>query len=368
MSQVIIARYGEVHLKGKNRGLFLRALTNNLKHAVGANVDVSLSDNRYIFTGSVDPQKIANTFGIVSVSPCTVTPHAKILDHIKTIKIDGTFKVNVNRADKSFKMSSMEFSAECGAIMLDNTKNATVDVKNPAIIVNIDIRDHDKAFIYHQIINGVGGMPVGTAGRAIVLLSGGIDSPVSAFLASKRGLSVEFLHFASPPYTSPFALDKVSRLVKALAPYCGNTKLHVVPFTEIQDAIKEKCSDSYMITIMRRFMIRIAKEMGADCIITGENLAQVASQTIQGITTNNACAGDVPILRPLVTYDKSEIVSIARRIGTYDISIEPHADCCTVFVPTSPVIAPTIKRCEIEEKKLDVDMLVKNAINGIYIL
>jgi thiamine biosynthesis protein ThiI len=247
-----------------------------------------------------------------------------------------------------------------------------VNVTNPDKTVFIDIRENDRAYIYSAVIKAVGGMPVGTAGRALVLLSGGIDSPAAAFLSAKRGLCVDFIHFASPPFTSELALDKISRLREKLCPFCGEIRVWVVPFTEIQKAIHGACADQYMITIMRRFMVRIARgfarENGCDCLVTGENLSQVASQTIQGITTNNICAGDIPILRPLITFDKSEIIDLAKKIGSYDISIEPHADCCTVFVPQKPVIKPTIARCEHEEEQLDLDGLVSRALDGVYLL
>ena len=370
---MIIARYGEVHLKGKNRNLFLRRLTDNLRHAVGKDITVTLKDGRYMFDANAPIQKICNTFGITSASKCKVVKHNEILRRVSkvlTFKKDGvqSFRVNVNRADKKFPHTSMQFAAMCGEAILKENQGAKVDLHNPDAIINIDIRENDKAFIYHESIQGAGGMPVGTAGKALVLLSGGIDSPVAAYLAAKRGLEIQCIHFASPPYTSDFALDKVHRLVRVLEGYCKKIKLYIVPFTEIQKEIKDKTSPEYLITIMRRFMIRIstqiAKNTQANCIITGENLGQVASQTIQGITTNNICAGDIPILRPLVTYDKSEIITLAKKIGTYDISIEPHADCCTVFVPSSPVIAPTIKRCEREEHTLDTETLVKNAVSN----
>jgi len=392
MASLIIARYGEVHLKGKNRNYFLRKLTENLRRAVGNDYKVTLQDGRYLFEDfkkgeTFLVQKIAKVFGITSVSPCEVVTHKEILKFIKNSPfcnnlvlqenwaalprkgggdvVEGgffSFRVNVNRADKKFPHKSMEFAAMCGEVILKANKNARVDLHNPDVTINIDIRENDKAFVYHKVIQGVGGMPVGTAGKAFVLLSGGIDSPVAAWLAQKRGLTVECVHFASPPYTSGLALDKVRRLA-------GDLKLHVVPFTKIQQEIREKCSEDYLITIMRRFMIRISKQIAennnGDCLVTGENLGQVASQTIQGITTNNLVAGDMPILRPLITFDKSEIITLAKKIGTYDISIEPYQDCCTVFVPSAPVISPTIKRCEIEERKLDVDGLVSEAMENL---
>ena len=361
---ILIARYGEVHLKGANRAMFLRALTKNLVDAVGKQCRVTLDNGRYIFSDFKPEEacelctRISKVFGLTSVSPCHVVGHDKILEHLKSIAVDftGTFKCNVNRADKSFPHTSMEFAAIAGSVILDANSNVHVDVHNPQKIINIDIRENNNAFIYDEIVSAVGGMPVGTAGRALVFLSGGIDSPVAAYLAAKRGLAVEYIHFESPPYTSSLALDKVRRLATVLEDYCGKAPVHVVPFTEIQKQIKARCDQKYTITIMRRFMVRIAEQFALEhkinCLITGENLSQVASQTVAGITTNNICAKILPIFRPLITYDKSEIITLAKRIGTYDISIEPHQDCCTVFVPDSPVINPTVQRVIREESNL----------------
>jgi len=406
VEKAIIARYGEVHLKGANRGFFLRLLTNNLVLAVGKHCKVKLENSRYIFTEFKEEitdflvQRIAKVFGITSVSSCVVVPHDKILPYIKSLGLPGsgcTFKVEVNRADKTFPhtsirtslcenlatlrsertsmgienlvpLRSMEFAAICGEAILDKNPNARVDVHNPEKTIYIDIREGNTTYIYEEAVTAVGGMPVGSAGKALVMLSGGIDSPIAAFLAAKRGLTVDCIHFASPPYTSDMALDKIKRLRNKLTDYCNDIKVHVVPFTEIQEQIRDKCHPEYMITLMRRQMVRIAEKLGnADCIITGENLSQVASQTIHGITTNNICAKEVPILRPLITYDKKEITQLAKQVGTYDISIEPHMDCCTVFVPSKPVIKPTIERCEREERKLDVEGLIARAVDGIYV-
>jgi len=401
--KVIIARYGEVHLKGANRGFFLRLLTNNLVAAVGMHCKVKLENSRYIFTDFKEDMaeflvtRISKVFGLTSVSVCDVVGHGDILEYLKAAAhvaprettpslratpSEGrgeqrfTFKVIVNRADKTFPHTSMEFAAMVGSVILNSNPNARVDVHNPDKTIYIDIREGGIAYIYEDAVPAVGGMPVGSAGSALVMLSGGIDSPVAAYLAAKRGLSVDCIHFASPPYTSDMALDKIKRLRDVLIPYCGNIKIYVVPFTEIQEQIRDKCSPEYMITIMRRFMVLISTRhceehrdvaipmLRADCLITGENLAQVASQTIHGITTNNVCAEKLPILRPLITYDKSEIVTLAKQIGTYDISIEPHLDCCTVFVPPKPVIKPTIEKCEREERKLDLEGLITRAIEG----
>jgi thiamine biosynthesis protein ThiI len=362
MVDYIIARWGEIHLKGANRGFFLRALKKNLEATTGAHVKIE--GGRAIITGFDDADKAvtaaANTFGIVSVSPVAAVESDEdaILEYLGTLKIEGTFKVEVNRANKQFPHKSNDFAAIAGGVI-----DAPVDVHNPRTVVSIDIRE--KTYIYSCTVDGAGGLPVGTAGRALCLLSGGIDSPVAAYLAAKRGLSVDCIHFASPPYTSDFALEKVKDLARKLEKFCGKINLYVVPFTEIQEAIRKNCSPEFMITIMRRFMIRIAERIAldnkTDCIITGESLGQVASQTVAGIASNNYCARVLPILRPLVTYDKREIVALAQKIGTYETSCRPYPDCCTVFVPKHPSISPSLKKVEISEAKLDVEALINRA-------
>ena len=368
MKQIILARYGEIHLKGANKGLFLNRLLSNLRRRL-PDTKIHHDDNRIIIETTGDQryplQVTTNTFGIVSASVAVVldsTPES-ILNYLKKIKINGSFKVEVNRADKRFPHKSPEFARTCGGMILDNNKELNVDLHNPGTTVCIDIRS-SATYVYTEVIEGVGGLPVGVSGRAIVMLSGGIDSPVAAWLAQKRGLSTDFIHFETPPYTNELAMDKV----KKLAGIVGG-RLFVVPFTEISLAIRKTCAPELMITIMRRFMVRIAERLGLDnkldCIITGENLAQVASQTIAGITSNNFCATELPILRPLVTYDKSEIIALAKKIGTYETSIIPHEDCCSIFVPRNPAINPKLEFVIREESKLDVTALVERAVKEV---
>ena len=370
MDKLIIARYGEIHLKGDNRSYFLKALQKNLEQKISQKVVVA--DSR-VFVKCDDEnvaKQIADTFGVVSVSMATkiASDYDKILEYLATIKITGSFKVEVNRADKRFPYKSPEFARVAGAEIFKSNPNAVVKLDNPDNLISIDIRDNGT-YIYDKTIPGVGGLPVGTAGRALVMLSGGIDSPVASWLTAKRGMSLEFIHFYSPPYTSTFALEKVKTLARKLKNYCGEAKLHIVPFTEIQDAIRKNCNEEYMITLMRRFMVRIAERLaikhGLDCIITGENLSQVASQTIQSITSNDICATTLPILRPLITFDKIDIVKIAKQIDTYQTSIEPHLDCCTVFIPKRPSIKPNLKKVEEEEAKLQTEELISKAMNNI---
>ena len=420
MVDAIIARYGEIHLKGGNRAMFLAALMRNLRRRVSGRVEHM--DARILITDFDDVdqtmRRVTTTFGVTSASIVKTIPSREvdITNHVANIKVTGTFKVIVTRADKSFPVKSMPFAAALGGEVLKQNPTAIVDVHDPKTTIYIDIRS-SHTFVYHDTVAGPGGLPVGTSGRAIVLLSGGIDSPVAAFLAAKRGLGVDFVHFFSPPYTSELSLEKVKSLAKILETYTDKSKLYIVPFTEIQEQIKQKCSPEFMITLMRRFMVRIATEIatggaiggeqakssqnnlkrervgdhkkesrrdismgstsGASCdekfsvasyhcIITGENLAQVASQTIQGIASNDYLSGRVPILRPLITYDKSEIIQLAKKIGTYQTSIQDHPDCCTLFIPSKPSIKPQIQKLEQEEQKLEILLLVKSAIEGVY--
>ena len=374
MKTVIIARYGEIHLKGNNKGLFLSQLLKNLKSRLSEQerAKVIHEDERIIISGFEDEiqtiEIVTTTFGIVSASPAFVLPSVPeaILEYLKTQKIGCTFKVNVNRANKQFPIKSPEFAPLCGGAVLEANPQATVNVQNPDTTIHIDIRKQ-QTFVYTRSVEGFGGLPVGVSGRAVVMLSGGIDSPVATFLSAKRGLAIDFVHFATPPYTSDLALEKIYALQRQLERYVGKTNLYIIPFTEISLAIRKNCDLSLMITLMRRFMVRIAEAIGLkkhDCIITGENLAQVASQTIAGITSNNFCATTLPILRPLITYDKVEIIALAKKIGTYEISIQAHEDCCTIFVPQNPAIKPRLNFVEKEEAKLDVKHLVQRAVEG----
>lgn len=369
--QLLIARWGEIHLKGNNRGFFLKALQKNLKLATGA--AVVIHGGRAFITDFADLNTTlniaANTFGIVSVSPATEldSDAEVILEFLKTLKIDKSFKVEVNRANKNFPITSLDFAAAAGGIILKACPEASVDLHNPQSIICIDIRE--RTYIYSKVIPGIGGLPVGTAGRALVMLSGGIDSPVAAYLAAKRGLETHYIHFYTPPFTSEFSLEKIRDLTQKLKSYCGKTKLYIVSITNIMEAIRKNCQNEFIITIMRRFMVRIAERIATsanlDCIITGECLSQVASQTIAGITSNNVCVQTLPILRPLVTFDKGEIVDIARKIDTYATSCRPHPDCCTVFVPKHPSIAPRLCKVEKSEARLDVEALINDCINNI---
>ena len=282
----------------------------------------------------------------------------------------GTFKVESHRGDKRYPKTSVEISRELGAMLLAEYKGALkVDVHTPAFTVRVDIRENGKALVFGDFIEGANGMPVGTAGKGLLLLSGGIDSPVAGYMMAKRGMNVECLHFHSYPYTNMQAKEKVVDLANILSEYTCGTKLYTVSVTHIQEAIHEKCKPQLMITLLRRFMYRIAERhalrIGAQCLITGESLGQVASQTIEGMTSSNSVVESLPVLRPLVGFDKNEIIDRSIKMGAYETSILPFEDCCTVFLPDFPAIRPQLKEIMQEEAKLDVEGLIAEAFESI---
>lgn len=381
MEKVILARYGEIYLKGNNRGYFERILLENIISSLNDMAKCKRIGGRYlIYDFDVNDEneiisKLQKIFGLTSVSPAVEidTSVESINEYCATLKLQGTFKVDTKRADKSFPIKSSDYSAQVGGIILKNNDGLKVDLFEPTTLVNIDIRENGKTYIFFKRYDCVGGMPVSTAGNGMLLLSGGIDSPVAGYMMAKRGLSINAIYFHSYPYTSEQAKQKVVDLATIISEYTGSINLFVVPLTRIQETINEKCKPEFMITIMRRFMLRIAEKVAVNndcsCLITGENLAQVASQTVQGITTSNNVLTTIPMFRPLIAFDKVEIIDIARRIGTYEISNLPYEDCCTVFVPKNPVIKPTVKECEVEESKiLNIDELISEAIEGIEII
>lgn len=383
MNKVILLRYGEIHLKGNNRGYFENALLNNLKKSLKEiNAKVKMSGSRYIISDYDESleneilERAKCVFGFVSLSRAVelATDVDEIKKYCASIKIKtDTFKVETRRADKTFPIESPMFNAEIGGIILDNNTQCKVDIHNPQTEVEIDIRENKKTYVFFERIEGLGGIPVSTSGLGTLLLSGGIDSPVAGFLMAKRGLSINAVYFHSFPYTSEQAKNKVINLAQKLTKYCGNIKLFIVPFTKIQEEINACCDREFMITIMRRFMMRIAEKIAIDnksgCLITGENLGQVASQTVEGITTSNSVLKNLPMFRPLIAYDKVETMKIARQINTFEISNLPYEDCCTAFVPKNPIIHPTVEKCEEQEKKiLNLDELIQNAISGIEII
>lgn len=373
----ILIRYGEVGLKGKNRNYFLARLQQNIQGKLKQfpNIKVRRTQGRlYVLLNGHNPDEVMNIckniFGIYSLSlalKCDNEVEAikeTALFALKNSKNANTFKVSVRRADKSFPIGSQEMNQLLGAHLLKNTEGFTVDVHNPDIEVNVEIRD-EGTFIMSGVESGLGGLPVGTGGKTLLLLSGGIDSPVAGYLAMKRGVQVEAIHFHSPPFTSERAKLKVIDLAKELTKYGHSITVHFVPFTEIQQKIFKDIPEEYGMTVMRRIMLkiseRIAKKRSILSLATGESLGQVASQTMESMNTINEVT-NYPVLRPLVTMDKEEIVEISKKINTYNISIRPYEDCCTVFVPKSPKTRPTREQLHAVEEGIDFEPLIEKAI------
>ncbi len=379
MENVIIVRYCEIHLKGNNRGFFERIFVENMEKALkGLKHEIRKQSGRYVIEGFNSQNtdlmvgKLKNVFGVhtLSVAMKVNSSLDEIFEAVKLVApLSGTFKVDTHRADKKFPLNSMQINAEIGGRLLDLNNALTVDVHTPQSIIGIDLRENGTSLVFGNLINGVGGMPVGTAGKGMLLISGGIDSPVAGYMMAKRGMKLECIHFHSYPYTNMQAREKVEELAKVLAEYSCGTVLHVVKVTHIQEEIHKKCNGDYMVTLLRRFMMRIAerlaKKCGAQCLITGESLGQVASQTIEGMTSSGSVVENLPILRPLCGFDKNEIIARSRAMGAYDISIRPYEDCCTVFLPRHPVIHPKMADVLEEESKLDVQALIDEAFSTL---
>lgn len=377
MNKVILIRYGEIYLKGKNRKYFEDLLQNNIKNALkGINCEVNKIPGRFVVENYDlnDEPIILNILkkqpGILSFSDAYIIDSElnQIINFSKELMADevGSFKVVANRADKAFTPSSMEINRLVGGEVLSANPMLTVDVNNPDIVLSIDIRENKKTLIFTKSVMGVGGMPVSSAGKGLVLLSGGIDSPVSGYMMAKRGTKLVALHFHSYPYTSELARLKVEELAKKMAEYnAGDIEVYMCSMTKFQEEINRKANNIYNITLLRRAMFTIAERLCKDkniqMIITGENLGQVASQTIESMTVVGNVVKDTQIMRPLIAFDKQEIINIARQIDTFDISIRPYEDCCTVFVPDNPIIKPKLENVLIEEAKLDFDSIVNEA-------
>ena len=378
MENVLLVRYGEVHLKGLNRPYFERKLIERIKLALsGLNATVKREQGRiYAFgIGENDNEKaidmLTRVFGIHSLSPSygvekgwdTICRTA--LEVVKQEAAGGkrTFKVFARRSDKQFFMNSQSICRELGGYILDNMPELSVDIHNPEICLSVEIRD--MAYIYTKEIPCAGGMPTGTAGRGALLLSGGIDSPVAGYMLAKRGLELSAVHFYSYPYTSERARDKVVELARILAAHTGTIKLHLVPFTEIQLAIYDNCPPKETTVLMRRLMMRIAeiiaRQDGALALITGESLGQVASQTLESLCATND-AVSLPVFRPLIGFDKEDITNVARKIGTFETSIQPYEDCCTVFVPQHPVTKPRLADIRKSEALVDFSEMIERAL------
>ncbi|MDE5897036.1 MAG: tRNA 4-thiouridine(8) synthase ThiI, partial [Clostridia bacterium] len=376
MEKVIIIRYAEIHLKGKNRGYFERVFSVNLERSLkGIRHELHRTSGRYLVVGFPEERteeimtRISRVFGVHSYSLglCVPATMGDIFGAAKLVAPEsGTFKVDTHRADKKFPRTSMEINAEIGGRLLAENKALKVDVHEPQSHVYIDVRENGTALVFGRFSEGAGGMPVGTSGRGLLLISGGIDSPVAGYMMAKRGMTVEYLHFHSYPYTNEQAKDKVVALAKILSRYTGTVKLTTASVTHIQEEIHKKCAPELNVTLLRRFMFRIAERVAgrkkAQCLITGESLGQVASQTIEGMTSSNAVVR-LPVLRPLVGFDKNEIIVRSKKIGTYETSVLPFEDCCTVFLPDFPAIKPKLSFIEEEERKLDVEALVEESVS-----
>lgn len=379
MRKVLQVRFSEIYLKGLNRPYFLRMLVERVRDAVKhVQGHVWLSDSRIYVSDATDVdealRRITRVFGVHSV--CRAIELEKTdFQAVRDMAVQmmqnetGSFKVEARRSDKRFPMDSPAINADIGGYVLERVPALTVDVHRPQHLLSVEIRD--KAYLYTKPIPGVGGMPVGTNGRATVLLSGGIDSPVAAWMVAKRGVSMSAVHFQSPPYTSERARDKVVKLAQLLSESLCGIRLHLVPFTDIQMQIHEKCHPDYTTLIMRRYMMRIAARIAhaerAQALVTGESIGQVASQTMHALQCTDAVA-DMPVFRPLIGFDKQEIITLAEKIGTFETSSLPYEDCCTVFTPKHPATKPKMEIILEGEAKLDSDALVEAALAGREIL
>ncbi|MCI9009797.1 MAG: tRNA 4-thiouridine(8) synthase ThiI [Clostridia bacterium] len=378
MEKVVIIRYAEIHLKGKNRGYFERVFSVNLERSLkGIRHELHRISGRYLVADFEDNQtdeilsRISGVFGVHSYSLGYSVSNTldEIYDAAKTVSPQsGTFKVDTHRADKRYPLTSMEINAKIGGRLLEEYSALKVDVHTPQGCVYIDVRENGTALVFGQFFEGAGGMPVGTSGKGLLLISGGIDSPVAGYMMAKRGMNVEYLHFHSYPYTNEQAKDKVIDLARLLSRYALTDKLYTISVTRIQEEIHAKCAAELNVTLLRRFMFRIAERIAqrkeAKCLITGESLGQVASQTIEGMTSSGAVV-TLPVLRPLVGFDKNEIIERAKKIGTYETSVLPFEDCCTVFLPEFPAIKPKLSFIEEEEKKLEVEILIAEALETL---
>ena len=379
MRELLLVRYGEIFLKGQNRPVFMRALVKRVKRAVqDLGATVYLNDSRIFVTGYDDQdeaiRRVTKVFGVHSVCPAIEMPKedfdavaAQAVGMMADLR--GTFKVSARRSDKRYPLDSPTINGEIGHRVLMANRNLSVDVKKPDHVLNVEIRDH--AYLYVKVVPAVGGMPVGTNGKATLLLSGGIDSPVAGWMIAKRGVHISAVHFHSYPYTSDRAKEKVLDLARILSESCCGIRVHIVPFTRIQMEIHEKCPEEYTTLIMRRFMMRIAERVaraeGAEALITGESIGQVASQTMTALGTTDMVV-DMPVFRPVIGFDKSEIVAIAEKIGTMETSSLPYEDCCTVFTPRHPATHPKLDMILLGESRLDVEGLIQEAMDGIEIV
>jgi len=377
----ILIRYGELTTKGRNRKDFIQQLKYNIKYIssdIGRLIIRAERDRMYIELDNEEQfeklmEKLPRVFGISSFSPVAMCEKEMgsiqqlaqtIMDRYKDREI--TFKVEVHRSDKSFPYQTYDIQKAVGGYLLKNNPNLSVNVKNPDVELRVEIRK-EAAYLMSEVIHGAGGMPVGSNGKSLLLLSGGIDSPVAGYLMMKRGVRIDAIHFFSPPYTSEQSLQKVKDLANELTKFGSSIHLHVIPFTELQVLIKDTVPAEMLMTTTRRMMMKIAdrvrEEIGALGLVTGESLGQVASQTLESLTAINAVT-NTPILRPLISFDKLEIIDIAQQIGTYEISIKPYEDCCTVFTPANPKTRPKLERVTHFESQVDFEEYFERAVKN----
>ncbi len=376
-----MVRYGEIYLKGLNRPYFLKALVKRVKEAARPfGGQVWLHDARIFISDANDldgcMQRVSKVFGVHSIAPAIEMEKDNfegICQQANALMqgLSGTFKVEARRSDKHYFLDSPQINAKVGEyVLMRNEDRLKVDVRKPEHVLSIEIRD--QAYLYCTVYPAVGGMPVGTGGKAALLLSGGIDSPVAGYMIAKRGVQLVAVHYHSFPYTSEFAKQKVLDLAKILSEYCCGLKVYVVPFTDIQMKIHEKCPEDYTTLIMRRYMMRIAERIAqkeeAMALITGESIGQVASQTMEALITTNEVVETMPVYRPLIGFDKIDIMEYAKKIGTYDTSILPYEDCCTVFTPRHPATKPKEALIKKGEDQLDQETLIQTAVENAEIV
>ena len=380
MKEIILVKFGEMALKGLNKRSFEDMLKKNIKRRIknlGKFELTSAQSTTYINPLDEDVDlaevvdRVGKIFGIAALCRACVCEKefgdisVKAVEYLEDVlSCARTFKVNAKRSDKAFAMKSPEICAVLGGILLEKFPHLTVDVKNPEVTVTVEVRD-TNAYVHAENIRGAGGLPVGCSGKAMLLLSGGIDSPVAGWMMAKRGIHISAIHYVSPPYTSDRALLKVETLCDKLTDYCGDIAFFCVPFTEIQEAIKDNCPEEFFTIIMRRLMMeiaqRIAEKKNCLALITGESVGQVASQTMAAMAcTDAACR--IPVLRPCVGMDKTEIIEIARKIDTFETSIEPYEDCCTVFTPKHPKVRPRLEDVEKAQNSFDFEPLIQKAV------
>ena len=382
MKEIVLVKYGEMALKGLNKKSFEDMLTKNIKRRLkplGKFQLTSAQSTTYITSLDEDinlnevVEVVGKIFGIAALCRACVCEKnfedicEKSYEYLEDVLGRAkTFKVNAKRSDKAFPMKSPEICMELGGRLLEKFPHLSVDVKNPEVTVTVEVRD-ENAFVHAENIKGAGGLPVGSSGKAMLLLSGGIDSPVAGYMMAKRGVHIAAIHYVSPPYTSDRAQLKVESLCQKLTDYCGGIAFYCVPFTELQEAIKDNCPEEYFTIIMRRIMMEIAQRIAAkdNCLalITGESVGQVASQTMAAIACTDAVCR-IPVFRPCVGMDKTEIIEIARKIDTFDISIEPYEDCCTVFTPRHPKVRPQLGDIEKAQNSFDFEPLIQKAVEN----